>query len=268
VRPRDDASLTSSNEIDHMPDFRCLLALCFNAFESLRYRQSAAVEKSVGSSQGTASFTREAAPSEADGIQSVEDQRLACGQNIRWHILRHTKTATDHRMTANPDELMNRDDSSDHGKVFNGYMARHIDRIGENDIVSEDTVMSDMHVGHEHAILAHACLSTLTRATIQGAEFADARSISDVQIGTLTLEFQILWMRAENRAVSDYDPVAQACARFDADTAGDPASRIDNDIIFYDGVGLDLDIVRNRGSRVNDSCWMNFRHWQKKESCG
>ena len=96
---------------------------------------------------------RESAPAQPDRIESLEDDRCTAGKAVRRHVLGDPQPAADHGVAADACELMHGRHPADDDIVFHLRMARKHCRIGHDDVVSDDTVVRNVHVPHQEAAL-------------------------------------------------------------------------------------------------------------------
>ena len=116
---------------------------------------------------------------EAHGIESEQSRPTSRGKHVRWNIQSDAGHAADEGMGANPTELVDRREASDDGMIFDRDMPSQRCRIGEDDLVSDLTIMGHMGIGHEEVPMADHGLSASWRCSpIQGHKLPDDVVIS------------------------------------------------------------------------------------------
>src|SRR5579859_3103728 len=89
-------------------------------------------------------FAREFTALHADDVEALEACILAVGQPERDHVAANSADASDHHLRPDPRELMHRRQAADENKITDLTMAAQRRRGCENDIVTDDAVMTHM----------------------------------------------------------------------------------------------------------------------------
>src|SRR5690606_9800750 len=95
-------------------------------------------------------------------------------------------------MGANLHKLMQGTRSANNRPVVNGNMAGHLDRINQNTIVANDTIVGYMYISHQEAILSNNGFEFIMRATAYGNAFADYGVITNKGFCFFTGKLQVL----------------------------------------------------------------------------
>src|SRR5580692_4706734 len=120
---------------------------------------------------------------QADRIQPIS----ACvtrsgGLGKRKNIASDGGPAANKRMRANANKVMDRAKRTHRGPLFHGDVTTKSRRIGQDYMVADHAIVSDVGVSHDQNMVAQAGeSSTFDRATIDGDELAD---------GIVTANFQ------------------------------------------------------------------------------
>ena len=59
-------------------------------------------------------------------------------------------------MSADAHEVMHRAESADCGPFLNDYVPTKRRRIGEDDVIANDTIVRDVRIRHDQRVAAHA----------------------------------------------------------------------------------------------------------------
>jgi len=100
---------------------------------------------------------------------------LRRSQRKRQHILRHNRPAADKRVLSDRAELVHRAERSNGREILDGHMSRQRRRVRQNAPIAHDTVMPDVHVGHQQILRADPCKA----AAAHGSTHARADRAAD-----------------------------------------------------------------------------------------
>ena len=117
---------------------------------------------------------------------------VTAGFYIRRYIFSNQRASLDHHMFADMHKLMDSGHSSQNRKIVYDHFTRQLTGIGDDTIITDLTVMSDMGISHNQTIIPDFSNSLSSSAPINSHTFADSRIISDFYNGLFTSEFQIL----------------------------------------------------------------------------
>src|SRR5258707_1296682 len=120
---------------------------------------------------------------------------LGAGQGERQHILRDGSSTADVCVCADAHELMHRAKRSNYSKVLNGHMAGKRGRIGEDHVVADVTVVSNVRVSHDQAITANVSdAATAGRSPMNSDALPNNIIVANLQPRLLAAKFQVLWL--------------------------------------------------------------------------
>src|SRR5438445_7480641 len=112
----------------------------------------------------------ETAALEASGVQSV-GMGVAGGGSFREgeNISRNGCSSTNERVRANSNEMVHGTERADHSPFFDDNMAAQSCGIGQDDVITDYAVVSNVGVGHDQGMNANARqYSALCGAAIDG----------------------------------------------------------------------------------------------------
>ena len=159
--------------------------------------------------------------------------RLGVGR----HVLIDARAAAHERERADAHELMNRHQSRHDRPVLDGDVPGHLDRVGDDDIVSDVAVVGEVHVRHEETALPHGRLPGRRGSPVDGAVLPDHRRVAHFDPGVLAAVLQVLRVVAEHAAVPD------------------PHAGADLDVALEHRVRGDLAALADRHPRSDDRVW-------------
>src|SRR5436190_6537951 len=102
-------------------------------------------------------------------------------------------------MLADINELVNGSHTPNDRPVTNGHMASHLRIVAHDTVVTNNTVMGKMAIGHDQAVFANDRLISCLGATVHSYKLTYGRTISYKYIGIFPLEFKILRDRGYHR---------------------------------------------------------------------
>src|SRR5690606_23084211 len=123
--------------------------------------------------------------------------------------------------------------------------------VGEDAAVPHHTVVGDMAIGHDQAVVADHGLHTIRRALVDCGALPDGGVVPDMHGGFLPLVFQVLWHGRNDRPGKDIAVFADPGTFHDRDIGADPGPFPDSHIVVYGGKGLDDHIFGDLGSGVD-----------------
>ena len=153
-------------------------------------------------------------------------------------------------MHADPAKLMYAGKGPNRRMISDRHMARERRRIGQNNVIAEQAVMTDMNICHQEIVIADPRLPAASfSASMNIHVFAEYVVVSDSQKRIFTLEFQVLWLKADSSKRIELIVIADRCWSLNHDVRFEAAAVSD----FYSGT--------NSAKRPNDDVLTNFRLW-------
>ncbi len=194
----------------------------------------------------------EFAAAHADHVQALEMGELAADDTVGNHVAAQARQPADHRLRADAHELMCGRQTADVDEIADLAVTAEGGGIGENHIVADMTIVTDMAVGHEEAPRAdRRHPAALHRTDVHGHGFADRAAFADLQAGRLAAIAQILRRTTERGEGMDDASIAdrgvtchahmrhQPALSADRDIGADGAKRTDRDTVADNGTFLD-----------------------------
>ncbi len=112
-------------------------------------------------------------------------------------------------------------------------------------LIADDTVMRNMHVGHDPVVVAQNGLSpVLHGAATDRTELANRVAITDDQVGGFVGVFLVLRVVADRSELIDVIVLADLCRPIDDDMTVDASTACNFYIVTDNGIRTDDDVVR------------------------
>ena len=195
---------------------------------------------------------------EAYGIESEQSRPTSRGKHVRWNIQSDAGHAADEGMGANSTELVNRREASDDRVILNHDMASQRRRIGEDDLVSNLTIMGHMGIGHEEVSMAnHGLSATRCCSSIQGHKFPDDVVIAHQKKRLFSLVGKGLRRFPNGGKLEDLTLLAHLGSFPDDDMGANPGSWADRDSLLDEGIGANFNLVADVGLGIDDGSGMD-----------
>jgi hypothetical protein len=170
------------------------------------------------------------------------------GERERQSVLHHHRVTADVSFATDTTELMHAGISADIRAIIYRDMTGKRGGVGHNDMIAKHTIVRDMSLGHQEAIITDLRQSPATRgATMDSHELPDARAAADYGLCFLTGELQIL-RRQPNRNKRMYIRLIT-----DVRAAINHTMRLNDDAFAQDH------IVANYGVRSNLTAFADLR---------
>ena len=131
-----------------------LRELLGHVLDALDQRALGGKQKPVGAPQIVNIGAREAAPLQADDVETRKIGAIAERHAVGNEIVLEPRHAANERVRADPRELDDRRAAADDRVVADGAMARKHDVVGEDDAVADAAIVADVAVGEEGAAVA------------------------------------------------------------------------------------------------------------------
>jgi hypothetical protein len=126
--------------------------------------------------------------------------------------------------------------------VANVDVSGQVNIIGQDRMRTNNTVVGDMHIRHEEAMISNRSLETCFCSAIDGAILTDSNIIADFKRRTLPFKFEILGRSAYHSSWINIAVVTHPGSVENAGIGSDPATISDHHIFFNSSEGPYLDI--------------------------
>ena len=123
-------------------------------FQSLGTVESLTEKNAVNLLHAFDLFEREALALQSYFVEGANDGRLAISDEKGGNVLHHLRVSADHRISADPTELMHAGDASDGDVIFDPDVSRQRDRIAHHDVVGQVAVVGHVTVGENDVVVA------------------------------------------------------------------------------------------------------------------
>src|SRR5690606_12005172 len=111
----------------------------------------------------------------------------------RRNILTHRAGTTNHAVCADTTELMHGSQTAQNGPVANMHVAAQLDAVGDNRVIADLAIVSNVGVGHDPVVIAHTGHAhILHRTGIDGDVFTNHIAIADFQASRFTSVLLVL----------------------------------------------------------------------------
>src|SRR5690349_2277317 len=142
--------------------------------------------------------------------------------------------------------------------VFDDHVTRECRRVGHDDAVADETVVRDVGLGHDQAIIAEARDHAATRsAAMNGDKLANLVARADARLRRLAFVFEILRSQTDRNEWENVCPGTDRRAAVDHDVRFKPHLVAENDFVADDAVRTDETLVANFGFGTNNCGRMN-----------
>ena len=128
-------------------------------------------------------------------LQPLEIQPMKLGPvarriAIRRNVLGNHRTGAQNGAASDLGKLMHADEPADDYMVFNDHMATQGGAIGDDIVMPQDTIVSDMAVHHQQVVIADSSdHSTSGGPGVDGHELSDGVVTADDELAGLALVF-------------------------------------------------------------------------------
>lgn len=261
------AAFCRLEELNQRSNLREIREVFADLFDRGGNGESGVAEDPACRMKGADCFIGEAAAAKPDMID-VEGMHAiapaAIGDEIGGDVLFDDGSSADHGMATDADELMASDEAGDDGPIADMHLAGKLRCVGDDDMVSENTTMGDMAVGHQKAIVADDCGFAVVCAAVDGGEFSQDGPVADFDEGLVSfLELQVLGFAADVCAFEDLAVLSECRISIDDRMGVDDASVSQGNIRSNDGIRADFNIFADFCVWVDNSGWMDVAHREK-----
>jgi hypothetical protein len=155
-------------------------------------------------------------------------------------------------------ELMHARESSDGCVIFNDDMTCQSCCVGQDDIISNLAVMSDVNVRHQKIVIADSGVSAATLRTSMNVDvFTKDIVITDREKRFFTLEFQVLWLQTDRSERKEVVVLTNYGRPLNDDVRIEAAPVSDFDAITYAAIRTDRNIGADFCLRTHNGSWVN-----------
>ena len=163
-----------------------------------------------------------------------------CGEG--WNVPQHSRERSNHRMNADPSELVYAGIGTHDNPVVDVYVTRDLRIVRECCEIADDAIVRHVRVRKKEIAVANPGVAPVLRGTgMDGHVFAKHVVVPDGRRGRLAAVFTIL------RNIADRGELENAVAHADGGMTGD------DDMRANDGCGADFDVGANDRKRA-DRC--------------
>lgn len=199
------------------------------------------------------SLGAETATAQAHGIHSGIANRFAGSLDKGRNVLVDKGSALHHDMRSDVAELVNQAATTNDSEVVDFHFTGKLACIADNNVVADDTIVSDVAVGHNETVAAYYCAALSRSTAVYGHTFAQYGVVADDSSCLLALEFQILGNGTDDRAGENGNPCADTSAFENCDIAANACTRADFDVAVNCGEWTDNHVVGNLSFGI-DAC--------------
>src|SRR5438445_524474 len=215
----------------------------------------------IGAAQALDVLAAEAVALHADDVEPAEPRPVAHHLAVGDHIALDARHAADHRMPADPHELVHRREAAEQRKVLDDDMAGQGGVIGHDHMVADLAIMRDMDADHEQAMVADAGHHAAALGSrVHRHVFADRIVAADAQRGVFAAIFEVLRLQADRGERKDARPLADYRAPLDDDMRHQPDAGAELDLPAEDAIRADDHVIGQIRTRRDDRGGVDLRH--------
>src|SRR4030042_6805625 len=183
-----DPPLRMSDKLEEMLDPWELKNVIFlNGLHRLLQGEPGSEDDPVGLLQSLDFLLRKLVAFQTDVVEPVKLRPVSSGHRLGRKVLDHAGYPTDHRMSTNPAELMDRNQSANNRMIFDENVSSQGCHIGHDHIIPNLTVVGDMGVGHDKSLISKNGFSApFDRSSMEGDVLPNDIMIPHLQEGGLS----------------------------------------------------------------------------------
>ena len=201
-------------------------------------------------------FAIETAAPHAHTVDAVAEAAIGIRQE-RGRVARHQGRPANHGVLTDATELLNHRGSSEDRTVTDGDMTGQQHTAGHDDVIFNHTIVRNVRVGHEHAIVTDLGDGTFGRSPVNGHAFANDGPIADATKTFGPVVTEILWGSANAGERMNHAPAPDVCVSLDVRVGANPRALTDAHRSINDGVRSDLNAIFQGGLFVDYGAGMN-----------
>lgn len=166
--------------------------LGFDAFEGVAVVHVGEVEVTIYLLYVANGFVGEVATAQPDRVDSGIGYGVAAGFDVGGDVFVDVRATLYHHMSPDVGELVYEASAADDGVIVDDDFAGYLCRIGDNDVVADDTVVGDVRIGHDQAVAAYDGFTFGSGAAVHGDAFAQRGVVAYLRRGVFSLKFHVL----------------------------------------------------------------------------
>ena len=194
--------------------------------------------------------------------------RIAGRHHERRQILRQAGLKAQHRKVTDADKLVDAADTTDQGVVADRHMTSKLDRIGDDVVITDHTVMRHMHISHDPVVIADLGEGlVLHRARVEGSELANGVAVTDDQSRGLAFVLLVLWVSTQGRKLEDLVVTTDGGVPLDHTVRTNAGAFTDTHVRTNGRERPHSDGVSQLRLRIDDGAGMDVRHLRLRTPC-
>ena len=131
--------------------------------------------------------------------------------------------------------------------ILNRDVAGQANRVGEDDVIAQLAVVSDVRVAEEESVGADAGGGLRNGAAVHGGVFTEHIVVADLEVGRLAGILQVLGLAADAREGKELIALAEGGRAFEHHIGVEHAVITQNHIRAHHAEGADLHVVADLG---------------------
>ena len=180
---------------------------------------------------------------------------------VRRHVLQHARSAANHSVRPDPDELMNTGLPAYNRMIVNMHVTAQSDVVGKNRVVADNAVVRYMRIGHQKVTASHDREALiLNRADRERAVLANDIVVAYDKARVFARIFLVLRRAADARAGIHHVAAADFDATFNNHVASENGACADSYPGPDEAERTDDDVVGKFSMRVDDRARVNVCH--------
>src|SRR5690554_4852060 len=268
-RSEKDASTTSANDAatGGLQRFdQCLNGRFFGCHRCQRLQrllngQALTVNDLVGTPQHVECGGGKAPAAQPFEIDAVGARTVAARHHVGRNILQHHRTGAAHDMGTDMAELMYCRKTAQNGMITHMHMPGQRRIVGQDHMVTDDTVMCHVRIGHQQIVTADSGnAGILYRTAMDGDTLTDDVVVTDLQKGWLALELFVLTVFTHSGELKNPVTGPDTGRPLDHDMGFDAGTRPDLHVRADQGPGPHFNIIGQAGRRVDNGLRVNQCH--------
>ena len=169
-----------------------LLDVGFDRVNSLGEVETRLKDKTITSFERLTTLLVDTSPLHATNVHSENSGGLSVDHSKRRDILTNLGHTTEHGKLAHSHELVKSTHSTQNSLIFDLHMPCDTDRVGDDNLISENTVVGHMGVGHEEIVVSDGGDAFGIGSAVYGDVLAENIAVTDLGVSALSAVSQIL----------------------------------------------------------------------------
>src|SRR4030042_1503241 len=248
-----------SDKLEEMLDPWELKNVIFlNGLHRLLQGETGSEDDPVGLLQSLDFLLRKLVAFQTDGVETVKLRPVSSGHRIGRNVLAHAGYPTDHRMSTNPAELMDRNQSANNRMIFDENVSSQGCHIGHDHIIPNLTVVGDMGVGHDKILISKNGFSApFDRSSMEGDILPYDIMIPNLQEGGLSPVSKGLGRFSDGAKLIDLTFLSNLSPLPDDHMGSDPRPLTNGNTLFNHRVRTDFNSLTDFCFRIHDRSGMD-----------